>query len=108
VAAPAATTTPVAGAAGDPLVPHLPPDNAAEPEVPKEVPPDRSHVDWGANLPGFEPAPVDHLLDAVHGSWPHPTDGCHLDGGMDGGVAWQQQWTRIVNLSMTHYSVPKG
>jgi hypothetical protein len=79
------------GSAQHPHVPHLPPDSAAEPEVPEEAPPDCSHVDPGTDLPGFEPAPVNHLLDAVYGDWPHHNDGRHLDGGVDGDAAWQRR-----------------
>jgi hypothetical protein len=90
------------------LVPPLPEDHAAQQEAVEEEPPARLQKDPGADLPGFVPAPVDHLLEAVYGDWPHHNDGCHLDGGVNGDVAWQRRWRRIVDLSSNHYSVPKG
>jgi hypothetical protein len=96
-----------AGDVGDPFVPPLPEDHAAEPEAVEEEPPDCPQKDPGVNLPGFVPAPVDHLLEAVYGDWPHHNDGRHLDGGVNGDAAWQRRWRRIADLSSTHYSVPK-
>jgi hypothetical protein len=59
-------------------------------------------------MAGFVPAPVDHLLKAVYGDWPHHNYGRHLDGGVSGDAAWQRRRRRIADLSSTHYSVPKG
>jgi hypothetical protein len=112
---PRAAEEPPAVAAGDPagddgnlFVPPLPEDHAAELAAVEEAPPDRPQKDPGADLSGFVPAPVDHLLKAVYGDWPHHNDGCHLDGGVNGDVVWQRRWRRIADLSSTHYSVPKG
>jgi hypothetical protein len=90
----------------DIFLPPLPEDNAAEPEEVDERP--ISRKDPGADLPGFEPAPVDQLLDDVYGDWPHHNDGRHLNGGVLEDAAWQRRWRRITALASTHYSVPKG
>jgi hypothetical protein len=97
-----------AGDDRDPFVPPLPEDHAAEPEAVEEEPPARLQKDPGADLPGFVPAPVDHLLEAAYGDWPHHNDGRHLDGGVNGDAAWQRRCRRIADLSSTHYYVPKG
>jgi hypothetical protein len=47
-------------------------------------------ADPGADLPGFMPAHVNHLLDAVYGDWPHHNDGSHLDGRVASNSTWQQ------------------
>jgi hypothetical protein len=114
-AEPRADKEPPAGAAGDPagddgdlFVPPLPEDHAAEQEAVEEEPPARLQTDPGADLPGFVPAPVDHLLEAVYGDWSHHNDGRHLDGGVNSDAAWQRRWRRIGDLSSTHFSVPKG
>ena len=65
-------------------------------------------MEEGADLKGFVPAAVDLLLDRVYGDHPHHNDGRHLTGGVDGDATWQRRWRRMVDLSPTHYSVPKG
>jgi hypothetical protein len=96
------------GEDGDIFVPPLPEDHAGEPEAAEEAPPALLQKDPGANFPRFEPVPVDHLLEAVYGDWPHHNDGRHLDGGIPGDAAWQRRWRRIADLPSTHCSVPKG
>jgi hypothetical protein len=81
-AGPRADEEPPAGAAGDPdgddgnlFVPPLPEDHLAEPEAVEEESPDRLQKDPGAGLPGFVPAPVDHLPEVGYRNWPHHNDG---------------------------------
>jgi hypothetical protein len=71
---PAGTACDPAGDDGNLFVPPLPEDHAAEPEAVEEEPLDRPQKDPGVDLPGFVPAPVDHLLEAVYGDWPHHND----------------------------------
>jgi hypothetical protein len=65
-------------------------------------------MEEGADLPGFTPVQADHLLDALYGDHPHQNDGSHLRGGVADDAIWQRRWRRMVDLSPTHYSAPKG
>jgi hypothetical protein len=77
-----------------------------QPEGIKETP--EQTADPGANSPGFMPAHINRLFDAIFGDWPHHNDGSHLNGGVDGHSTWQRHWWRIADLPTTHYSVQKG
>ena len=91
------------------LPPEAPPADipaVAQPEEVEEAP--GRNYDPGADIPGWMPVHVNHLLEAVYGDWPHHNDGRHLTGRVEGDAAWQRRWRRIVDLSTTHYSAPKG
>ena len=62
----------------------------------------------GADLPGVEPTAADYKIGGVYGDHPHQNDGTHLDGGVADDKLWQERWKRIVQLTPTHYIVPKG
>ena len=40
--------------------------------------------------------------------YPHANDGSHLHGGVQDDLLSQRLWKRVVQLSPTHYDVPKG
>ena len=87
----------------------LPPAPAENPPAPPAAPaPLASNTEAGADLPGYEPTPADLLLDSIFGDHVHPNDGSQLDGGFSDDQKWQSRWRRMVQLSPTRYSVPKG
>jgi hypothetical protein len=75
-------------------------------QVPPELPP--LTTEEGADLDGYQLTPADKLLDSVLGDHVHANDGRHLTGGVTDDRRWQSRWMRMVQISPTRYSVPKG
>ena len=59
-------------------------------------------------MPGYQQTEADARLISVYGDYPHANDGCHLHGGVQDDLLSQRLWKRVVQLSPTHYDVPKG
>jgi hypothetical protein len=102
----------------DPLSTQAPPaaDDAATTEAaggelpaqPPPVAPDPINTEPGADHPAYQLTPADELLDSVLGDHVHSNDGRHLTGGVTDDCRWQTRWQRMVQISPTRYSVPKG
>ena len=91
----------------EPELPPIPPE-AAQAPPPPAPPPVTLETEEGADLQGFFPTPADLLLDSVYGDHVHSNDGTHLNGDILDDRLWQSLWKRMVQISPTRYSVPKG